>query len=987
MNNPCKHPQKKSGERRAQSGLALMVALCSLLSPLSAPRAGAQLTVGNTVVNGTLNISGPIIGPFTIDDVRAWGAATNTQCYLALQNALNYAVSNGIRMQVKGGVYFTTNTLSVTSAYSDFIDTTNRWGLVGDGKILCQGNNMPVLAFNGYNVSDFEIGDGLTLGYTTRQSSTYTNANIIYFGGTNTDSAPWNYWDGWIHGMAFINGYNGIYQCFTGAAVWEMMWEDLNFYWLTGSSINLSQDGGLGQPNIIVQRCYTRADYDTQPVYQFASINGLTVHALEINNATNVIGLLITNCQDVWVHDFHFESSQFALTNVAPVTIGVNYGNPQLVGFTFSSVNMNAPASGTNAFFQDSSSYVTSNWNDDISQIYIQNCTFPNANCWVALTTNVPMTLGVEPIVNGANTGLLGIFPPGQKIVTSHTSLVPDFFPNQHFWNPSGVNLTNNADAWMTNDPTGYAPVWQGWYWNGNTSSPQFAGSKIQLTGFSSDGNYSPAIIFASAPVGLKATPPVWQTNLELCNEGWIIPGGMNLLSPMTLWNDGITLTNVSAVYQTTVTNYGVVVASNGVIVSYLSNNVVSGNLARSGSTNAWLTGAFSGSPATNLYLNVGQTNYWSGVLSNNFCLTNLLNLPGGYWDVRLSVTVTNSAGIVMSWGGNTANGSTPLGAPDLGAPLSNGMTLLPGVYDLYGWGAGTNYQSTNTAHWALLSGNTNLTIPFLKSGGLSGGGGGSYPVAATYLATNSTTSGGYATNLDVVSGQIAAAVFSNSFIFSPFQGWRNGHVSFNGYAGGWGGNIYYTLPDGMDLQFQGTGSSTVEENGGYGSYIELTTGTTSGNQYLWDNNAFQFETPSGTWVGVWFIQLQQTTAERVWFGLASSGNANGNLSSDTFGGYDIAGFRYSTGASDTAWQGYNYNGSSATHASTGIAPDTNPHCFAIAVIAGGSTVFYIDGASVLTNASTLPASTEYQVFCGVATTTTSAVNMNFFQMYWAQHF
>jgi hypothetical protein len=245
---------------------------------------------------------------------------------------------------------------------------------------------------------------------------------------------------------------------------------------------------------------------------------------------------------------------------------------------------------------------------------------------------------------------------------------------------------------------------------------------------------------------------------------------------------------------------------------------------------------------------------------------------------------------------------------------------------------------------------------------------------------------------INATGGTIAANVFSNSFVYSPFNGWRQGHVSVNGNLT-WTSQSYYTLADGFDFQMQsspsgGTFTAVNSSAYGYGSYGQFQTGATAGYQCLWCNNAFNFQLPSGTLIGVWFFQLPSTATERVWFGFCQTGVANGALSSDNFGAYPISAFRYSTAAGDTHWMGYNNNGSAVVSASTGIAPDLNEHSAAICILATGSTILSIDGAAVLTNAqNSFGAGTNIQAFFGVATTAASAASINFYQMYWAQHF
>jgi hypothetical protein len=87
--------------------------------------------------------------------------------------------------------------------------------------------------------------------------------------------------------------------------------------------------------------------------------------------------------------------------------------------------------------------------------------------------------------------------------------------------------------------------------------------------------------------------------------------------------------------------------------------------------------------------------------------------------------------------------------------------------------------------------------------------------------------------------------------------------------------------------------------------------------------------------------------------------------------------FQYSTSAGQSTWQCYVTNGSAASTADTGVAPDTNPHQFAVIVDdTGGTLHFYIDTVEVCSNFPTtnLPAGTNLSFS---ATATTLAAQQN----------
>lgn len=121
--------------------------------------------------------------------------------------------------------------------------------------------------------------------------------------------------------------------------------------------------------------------------------------------------------------------------------------------------------------------------------------------------------------------------------------------------------------------------------------------------------------------------------------------------------------------------------------------------------------------------------------------------------------------------------------------------------------------------------------------------------------------------------------------------------------------------------------------------------------------NVFQIFSTQTLKAAKWQTALVDTANVRVWMALTDvfSGNVT-SLESDT-PALHLIGFRYSTAAGDTTWQAVCSNSASQTTVNTGIAVDTLGHAFGIAV-SQTSIVFQIDGTTVATIATNIPANT-----------------------------
>ena len=109
-------------------------------------------------------------------------------------------------------------------------------------------------------------------------------------------------------------------------------------------------------------------------------------------------------------------------------------------------------------------------------------------------------------------------------------------------------------------------------------------------------------------------------------------------------------------------------------------------------------------------------------------------------------------------------------------------------------------------------------------------------------------------------------------------------------------------------------------------------------------------------------VQLQQTTDCRVWQCLVDSTSAPPQTLKNTNPAFHIVGFRYDTSAGDTGWVGYcSTDGTHFTVTSPGPAMDTSGHSLIFLVTGNGTSItFYVDGVSIGSISTNIPAATQH---------------------------
>jgi hypothetical protein len=232
----------------------------------------------------------------------------------------------------------------------------------------------------------------------------------------------------------------------------------------------------------------------------------------------------------------------------------------------------------------------------------------------------------------------------------------------------------------------------------------------------------------------------------------------------------------------------------------------------------------------------------------------------------------------------------------------------------------------------------------------------------------------------------------------NPITGVTEVTVSASG--GGGGGafqsaqRVSWISADGADTTIQQVGDNFPgTDNTVYGSVAPIT-GRGAGVEYeqqfgggtaffVHGNTNYRTGRNIKLWAEVYYTA---TGDSRNWIGMFDS-TSYGVAGSDTPGasqGTNYAAFRFSNtagGAGDTVWMACTGNGAADTQISTGIAPDTNSHIFAISFVdATPNILFYIDGVLVATATATMPSANTNLGGMMSAEYTTTSYRMGFSQ-------
>jgi hypothetical protein len=207
----------------------------------------------------------------------------------------------------------------------------------------------------------------------------------------------------------------------------------------------------------------------------------------------------------------------------------------------------------------------------------------------------------------------------------------------------------------------------------------------------------------------------------------------------------------------------------------------------------------------------------------------------------------------------------------------------------------------------------------------------------------------------------------------NPGDGRRTSLVECNGRS--W--DLVNTALLGALFTFgSGVGGVTGSASTGSGTQLPgctLTTGATSGNNVFYNlmGDDKIFKTGRNLQFDV-TVALSATTSTRNWIGLTGAGaSAIAGSATPTTNGF--LGFRFDTGAGDSAWQCV-VASASATVASSNVTPSTNQvHLKFVADDSNNAVHFYIDGAEVCagTSIANYPAAT----FLSFALTETTLTN------------
>lgn len=221
-------------------------------------------------------------------------------------------------------------------------------------------------------------------------------------------------------------------------------------------------------------------------------------------------------------------------------------------------------------------------------------------------------------------------------------------------------------------------------------------------------------------------------------------------------------------------------------------------------------------------------------------------------------------------------------------------------------------------------------------------------------------TNGNPAQGSDLVPIARSGANFSiTAAAIAALAGGSGLRFAFNWHGANCTGNTGTLNPFGCTPSTSGD-SLVVDPTASEPAYYQLQTGSSPNTQAQFYDNGNNAPHQQLITLGIlvysqYRVQLTSSTNQRVWLALTDSNSNTGNLVSDT-PDQNMVGFRYSTNAGDTNWMAYcGTDSSHQTVVDTGVTPDGAGHIFSI-TYDSGTVTFLIDGTSVATISTNLPA-------------------------------
>lgn len=247
-------------------------------------------------------------------NVKAFGAVGD--CHhddtAALQSAVNQV--NGRTLLFPAGCYLISQPIKVPFAQG--------FRIVGEGrvgtKIQQQSDNTPILVFTQDLTHSWEVSD-LEFSWSRPQSSQNTDAVAILFAAPGGKGGLFNFT---ISHVTFDNGFRGIYLApgTSGSQpVWGFVLEDIvAAKQMSGSTINLSPNPGVGMPRCILRDIYS-SQASSEPQVKLNHCSSGTLDGIEDNNGVDT-SLDLTSDDAISVRGLHIELHHMAHANRPVIT-------------------------------------------------------------------------------------------------------------------------------------------------------------------------------------------------------------------------------------------------------------------------------------------------------------------------------------------------------------------------------------------------------------------------------------------------------------------------------------------------------------------------------------------------------------------------------------------------------------------------------------------------------------------------------------------
>ena len=210
--------------------------------------------------------------------VKADGVTDDTAALQAAVDAMIADPLQGKRLMLPSGSIRLTSAIVIPTSQGWVIEGASR----GSTRIVQSTSNTPTLRFTGNLTNNFRISD-IYFEYASAQSSSNTSAVAILFD-SGTDTTIYNFV---IEHCSFNYCFRAVATAATGStrlAVWGVTVRECDFFGdMSGAGLSLVPSTAIGQPNIVMDRCYFRCDNATEESVRITAGNVVTLRNVEFN--------------------------------------------------------------------------------------------------------------------------------------------------------------------------------------------------------------------------------------------------------------------------------------------------------------------------------------------------------------------------------------------------------------------------------------------------------------------------------------------------------------------------------------------------------------------------------------------------------------------------------------------------------------------------------------------------------------------------------